>query len=119
MGEMAEELKARPEDPKFVAQTFATVSEDDYKRESVGVPIRCHYCVGQSFRRSRLRSSDILSLFLMRYPVRCLRCSQRQMVSFTLAGLSLSKHVRPRRKRMSSTAAASETARTYGKTERR
>ena len=31
----------------------------------------------------------------MRYPVRCLRCSQRQLVSFTLAGISLASHVRP------------------------
>ena len=34
----------------------------------------------------------------MRYPVRCLRCSQRQMVSFTVASLSLSSSVKPRRK---------------------
>lgn len=62
------------------------------------VPIQCQYCSGQSFRRSRLRSEDFLQMALMRYPVRCLRCSQRQMVSFTVAGLahsSLTKQARP------------------------
>lgn len=42
---------------------------------------------------------DLKQLFLMRYPVRCLRCSQRQMVSFTLAGLSVPSHVKHRRAR--------------------
>lgn len=62
------------------------------------MPIQCKYCSGQSFRRSRLRSEDFWQIVLMRYPVRCLRCSQRQMVSFTVAGISLSsltKHTRP------------------------
>ena len=62
------------------------------------VPIQCQYCSGQTFRRSRLRSEDFWQMLLMRYPVRCLRCSQRQMVSFTVAGISLSSlthHPRP------------------------
>lgn len=62
------------------------------------VPIQCQYCSGQTFRRSRLRQEDFWQIFLMRYPVRCLRCSQRQMVSFTVAGISVSsltKHTRP------------------------
>ena len=62
------------------------------------MPIQCQYCSGQIFRRSRLRSEDFLQMFLMRYPVRCLRCRQRQMVSFTVAGISLSsltRHSRP------------------------
>jgi DNA-directed RNA polymerase subunit RPC12/RpoP len=53
------------------------------------VPLRCQYCSHQNFRRSSLRSSDLKQIFLMRYPVRCLRCGQRQMVSFTVAGISL------------------------------
>lgn len=64
------------------------------------MPIQCQYCSGQTFRRSRLRSEDFWQMFLMRYPVRCLRCSQRQMVSFTVAGISyssLTKHARPTR----------------------
>ena len=34
----------------------------------------------------------------MRYPVRCLRCGQRQLVSFTIASLSLSSSIKPRRR---------------------
>jgi hypothetical protein len=61
------------------------------------VPIRCQYCSHQSFRRSSLRSSDFKQLLLMRYPVRCLRCGQRQMVSFTVAGISLPPSNRPQK----------------------
>ena len=63
-----------------------------------GVPIQCQYCSGQTFRRSTVRSEDLTEIFLMRYPVRCLRCSQRQMVSFTIASLSLSSSIKPHRK---------------------
>ena len=61
------------------------------------MPIQCQYCSGQSFRRSRLRAEDFRQIVLMRYPVRCLRCSQRQMVSFTVAGLSLASHTKHER----------------------
>jgi DNA-directed RNA polymerase subunit RPC12/RpoP len=61
------------------------------------MPIRCQYCSGQTFRRSRLRPEDFWNMALMRYPVRCLRCSQRQMVSFTVAGLSLASHTKQAR----------------------
>ena len=67
-----------------------------------GIPIQCQFCVGRSFRRSRLRSSDLPQLLLMRYPVRCRRCSQRQMVSFTVAGVSVPSHVRHKQRRSSS-----------------
>jgi hypothetical protein len=63
--------------------------------------IRCQFCSGQSFRRSRLRGVHLIELLRMRYPVRCLRCNQRQMVSFPVAGLSLastSRHGRPSEK---------------------
>jgi hypothetical protein len=62
------------------------------------MPIQCQFCSGQTFRRSRLRAEDFWQVIRMRYPVRCLRCSQRQMVSFTVAGISLSsltRHDRP------------------------
>ena len=36
---------------------------------------------------------------MMKYPVRCLRCSQRQLVSFTVAGISVPSHVKQRRAR--------------------
>jgi hypothetical protein len=63
-----------------------------------GVPIQCQFCSGKEFRRSTLRSEDFTEILLMRYPVRCLRCGQRQMVSYTIASLSLSSSVKPRRR---------------------
>ena len=68
------------------------------------LPIQCQFCVGRTFRRSRFRPQDVKHLLLMRYPVRCLRCSQRQMVSFTVAGISVAskvRHSRPGRYRKS------------------
>jgi hypothetical protein len=63
-----------------------------------GVPIQCQFCSGRSFRRSSLRGDDFTQILMMRYPVRCLRCNQRQLVSFTVASLSLSSSERPRRR---------------------
>jgi hypothetical protein len=63
-----------------------------------GVPIQCQFCSGKDFRRSSLRSEDFSEILLMRYPVRCLRCGQRQMVSYTVASLALSSSIRPRRR---------------------
>jgi hypothetical protein len=71
-------------------------------RIAAGVTIQCQFCPGQAFRRSRLRMADLQQIFLMRYPVRCLRCSQRQLVSFTLAGISVPSHVKQRRARQDS-----------------
>jgi len=78
----------------------SSYSSSDIYRDvpaTTGVPLRCQYCAGQAFRRSTLRASDFIQLVFMRYPVRCLRCSQRQMVSFTVAGISLSSSVKPQR----------------------
>jgi hypothetical protein len=69
---------------------------------AAGIPINCVFCPGQAFRRSRLRSKDLKFLLLMRYPVRCLRCSQRQLVSFTLAAISVPSHVKQRKARKES-----------------
>jgi hypothetical protein len=74
-----------------------------------GVPIQCQFCSGQSFRRSTLRGEDFTQLLLMRYPVRCLRCSQRQSVSFTVAGISLSSKIKPKRPDRNNPAAGSWT----------
>ncbi len=74
------------------------------QRASGGVAIQCQYCVGRNFRRSRLRRTDFKQLLLMRYPVRCLRCSQRQMVSFSVAGISVPSHVKHVPERTSATA---------------
>lgn len=59
-----------------------------------GIPIQCQFCVGRNFRRSRWRKGDLKQLLLMRYPVRCLRCSQRQWVSFSVAAISVPSHVK-------------------------
>ncbi len=63
-----------------------------------GVPIQCQFCSGKSFRRSTLRGEDFPQILFMRYPVRCLRCGQRQMVSYTIASLAVSSSVKPRRR---------------------
>ncbi len=64
-----------------------------------GIAIQCQFCPGRSFRRSRVRGEDLKQIFLMRYPVRCLRCGQRQTVSFTVAGISVPSHVKQRKAR--------------------
>jgi hypothetical protein len=63
-----------------------------------GIPIQCQFCSGQSFRRSSLRGDDFTQIMLMRYPVRCLRCGQRQLVSYTVASLAYSSNFKPRRR---------------------
>ncbi len=70
------------------------LSERELKRMHSGIPIQCQFCVGQLFRRSRLRAADLSTLLLMRYPVRCVRCAQRQAVSFTVAGISVPSPIR-------------------------
>jgi hypothetical protein len=79
----------------------ASHDENIYEAAHVGsdVPIQCKFCPGQNFRRSRLRFDDLKLLFFMRYPARCLRCGQRQTVSFTVAGISVPSHVKQRRAR--------------------
>jgi hypothetical protein len=42
---------------------------------------------------------DLTQLFLMRYPVRCIRCNRRQLVSFAVASVALSSKTKPRRRR--------------------
>lgn len=56
--------------------------------------MKCLYCSSTTFRRSKMREIDVLHLALLEYPVRCLRCSQRQYVPFIMAALSVSSRVR-------------------------
>ena len=90
----AEQPAPRP-DPRAAArpanELWMDTAAADRELESMhyGTPIQCEFCVGRKFRRSRLRAADIRQLLLMRYPVRCTRCSQRQNVSFTIAGISM------------------------------
>jgi DNA-directed RNA polymerase subunit RPC12/RpoP len=82
------EHRARPSQNQTVYSDASATS---------GVPVRCQYCSYQNFRRSSLRPPDLSQILLMRYPVRCMRCGQRQMVSFTVAGLSLPPSSKPQR----------------------
>lgn len=66
-----------------------------------GIAIQCQFCPGQAFRRSRLRAGDLQDLLFMRCPVRCLRCGQRQAVSFAIASISVPSYVKQRRHRRS------------------
>jgi hypothetical protein len=59
--------------------------------------IRCQYCPGQMFRRSRLRARDLWPIVRMRYSARCLRCGQRQTVNFMVAGSAVPSHVKQAR----------------------
>ncbi|WP_213807074.1 hypothetical protein [Granulicella sp. dw_53] len=63
------------------------------------IAIQCKFCRSQGFRRSTLRMEDLKYLFLMRYPVRCLRCSKRQRVSFTVARISEPSRAKQRKAR--------------------
>lgn len=49
----------------------------------------CRFCKSRRFIRSGLRGADVLSIFFLRYPVRCLRCRQRQFTDFLTASLAL------------------------------
>ena len=56
--------------------------------------VACPFCGNGNFRRSRLRFSDLLEIMMVRYPVRCTRCSQRQYVEVAIAMLSFPpKHI--------------------------
>lgn len=59
-----------------------------------GAPITCQFCSGQEFRRSKRRTDDISQLLLLSFPVRCIRCGERQYVSFAVAAVSLSSSKR-------------------------
>ena len=69
-------------------------NHSDTPNTAGATPARCQFCPGRAFRRSRLRFSDVTSLLLLRYPVRCMLCSKRQLATFTTAGLSVSSSVK-------------------------
>jgi|GEM_PF-3969289 len=66
----------------------------DTLNTAAATPACCQFCPGRVFRRSRLRFSDVRSLLLLRYPVRCMLCNKRQLVTFATAGLSFSSRVK-------------------------
>jgi len=71
----------------------ATLPEDLAPQKDPSPYIRkrggCQFCKGRRFLRSGFRGSDVGSLLLLHYPVRCLRCRQRQFTDFLTASLSL------------------------------
>ncbi|AFL90297.1 hypothetical protein Terro_4090 [Terriglobus roseus DSM 18391] len=50
--------------------------------------VACPLCGNPRFRRSRLRFTDFAEILMMRYPVRCTRCGQRQYTDFNVAMMS-------------------------------
>jgi hypothetical protein len=50
--------------------------------------LACEFCGYNRFRRSRTRFRDLMELLMMRYPVRCMRCGQRQYFELTFALLA-------------------------------
>jgi hypothetical protein len=73
-----------------LTNTAPNLTSTDPKQPSTYVRERggCQFCKSRRFLRSGLRGADIGSLFLLRYPVRCLRCRQRQFTDFLTASLS-------------------------------
>ena len=54
----------------------------------------CAFCMGRTFRRSRLKLKDVGSLLTLHYPVRCLSCSKRQSVGLDVARKAVPSTVR-------------------------
>lgn len=72
-----------PDDPDFregQAGPGTEVQEDaqPYTAPVPGGAIACIFCGHSKFRRSRVLFSDLREMLLLRYPVRCMRCHQRQ-----------------------------------------
>jgi len=45
----------------------------------------CPWCKSPNIRTSRFRRRDLPLLFLLRYPIRCLNCNERDYMSFSVA----------------------------------
>ena len=50
--------------------------------------IGCVFCANTKFRRSRVRFHDLRELLMLRYPMRCMRCNQRQYGYYLTAALA-------------------------------
>jgi hypothetical protein len=51
--------------------------------------LACEFCGYNRFRRSRFRFTDVFELLRLRFPMRCMRCSQRSYHDVNLALLSV------------------------------
>jgi hypothetical protein len=99
MSDKSDSARSRRGSERVHSSYSGSTSSETYHGN--GIAIQCQYCPAQSFRRSRVRGGDLQDIFFMRYPVRCLRCGQRQMVSFTVASVSVPSHVKQKRHRRS------------------
>ncbi|WP_419805352.1 hypothetical protein [Terriglobus sp.] len=75
--------------------------------------IGCAFCTNTKFRRSRVRIHDLRELLLLRYPMRCMRCNQRQYGYFLTAALAL-----PPRSQSARVARGNETWKAWTESER-
>jgi len=82
--------------PEAVWKDFAPVSDDaapviiiKKPRQNAHKRGGCQFCSSRKFLRSGLRGADIAAILLLHYPVRCLRCRQRQFTDFLTASMAL------------------------------
>jgi len=71
-------------DRRHLVQPYQDRPTVELRKGSVG----CPFCGNAHFRRSRLRFTDLAEVMMLRYPVRCTRCSQRQFTDLYIAMLS-------------------------------
>jgi hypothetical protein len=83
----AAEPLANPADEHALKNGDAPLSTSDIELPD-GV-IGCGFCGNTKFRRSRVRIHDVGELLMLRYPLRCTRCNQRQYSYFVTAAYAL------------------------------
>lgn len=103
MGE-AIELPEEPRVTTTVDAAWKGVIEPYNERSPVlDIPagvVACQFCGNTRFRRSRVRLGDVVEVFLLRLPLRCMRCNQRQYGSFLTASVATgTKNHEPRQAR--------------------
>lgn len=70
------------------------MTTSDEKMEAADTGRTCAFCMGRTFRRSRLKFKDVGRLLVFHYPVRCLSCSKRQSVGLDVARKAVPSTVR-------------------------
>jgi DNA-directed RNA polymerase subunit RPC12/RpoP len=93
---MSQEPEVRLSDPTIgvtnlepVEHKSAVQAYREYPTVELGDGVvGCEYCGYNRFRRSRVRFPDLFEAARMRFPMRCMRCSQRQYQSVDIFLLS-------------------------------
>ena len=80
-------------DRRHLVQPYQDRPTVELRKGSVG----CPFCGNSNFRRSRLRFTDLAEILMLRYPVRCTRCSQRQFTDLYIAMMSYAPKFRGQR----------------------